>query len=587
MCGFIYSTKRYSADSKEWNLAMSKIACRGPDQQKEHHDKFGSVFFARLAIIGGDKVGEQPFSYNLNQNFLIYNGEIYNFKELGRKYGIITNTDTEFLYLILRDKRYELLAEIEGMFAFVFFDKIFRQIISGRDIFGIKPLYWGTDVEKNLFFASTAGAIRHMINMGELDKISVINFLATGLLNDNTSPYKNIKKYPKGTFTISQQLNGVWEHNQIRIEVSTNKPTKELSQILNASIKMNLVSDFPVGVLLSSGIDSTLIAAIATQHVGNLNTFTLKHKDSIRFDESDYAKHNASVIGSTHFEVEFNIQETLEIIKRIIISTGEPFSDPAYIPLTKLCAFVARHNKVALAGEGADELFYGYKRYELQHILSKLKLKYLGVFQEFETSLGNNKIDRLMKSVFIKNKYIRYTSLLNSNWIFTNRFWPTESKLALDQSERIFLRYFASDTVREIESYRNYDLNTWLPNVYLEKSDRSAMLNGLEVRVPYLSKDLLSYSNNLTFKNTQKTELRKFLKTMHPELKFPKRKKGFGYDFKFLFDDEKIIDLIDYILNSKESILYDRKDKLKKSYENLDNNTKFRLLTLAIWQKNF
>jgi asparagine synthase (glutamine-hydrolysing) len=592
MCGLIYSTSDFSSKPAIWEEALRVIDCRGPDNLNTKFSKHGSFGHSRLEIIGLGAPGKQPFSLDLDVDCLIYNGEIYNYQEIAANLGINSESDTSVLYQILNKKNYQFLSQIRGMYAFIYVNFKENYIVSGRDKFGIKPLYFMNSGDGEISFASVPAALMKIDATRKINLVALMGFIASGLFHAGSSILENIYKISPGSILLWKKINGRWEDEDILIEPRV-LPRVDLKSALGNSVKMHLTSDVPVGVLMSGGIDSTLIAAIASKYQSNIDTYCLINPDYPSIDESFFAKRNAELIGANHTEVRFNIRDAKNTIIKLIESTGEPFSDAAYIPLSILCQSISGKHKVVLAGEGADEIFGGYKRYQVEKygqskiynvLIKKIASKIVGdnyYFQNYPTQ-KNRAISFLVENV----PFVAHSKLLFGEWQATMKAFPQITQKAYEKELNIWNLNKLALKSKGINEFRAYDIREWLPNVFLEKSDRASMLNGVEVRVPFLDEMIWQNVDQSTIRNSKKQLLRRELKNLIPNVSLPEKKMGLSVAIYELNQKNGLMEDVSFILKSKESILYDYKvdSDLMVKRSQLSPEFAFRLAMLAHWQ---
>jgi asparagine synthase (glutamine-hydrolysing) len=412
VCG-VFFTSKTSVDDNSLGSIKEILTCRGPDKQQILKTKFGFFCQTRLEIIGLGKCGDQPFSENLNEDCLVYNGEIYNFRSFCKVLNFETKSDTEILYRILKLKRYDLITQIRGMYSFIYYNFKEQYIITARDFFGIKPLYCLNSNDGEISFASVPSVLLKIAKNKEIDLLSVSTYLATGLIHNGYSMFKSIKKVIPGNLERWEKTNGQWNAESIELKKYRHEFISESESILN-SVSIHLTSDVPVGVLMSGGVDSTLLAALAAKEVPNLKTYSLINPKFPQINEAEYALHNSSLIGTEHHEVEFNMSDSLEQIIKIVNSTGEPFSDAAYIPLSILCREVSKDLKVVLAGEGADEIFSGYRRYDVENLFQNKTIKNISMKimcklfgSDFYLNNSPNQLSRIISFIIEEIKFYK------------------------------------------------------------------------------------------------------------------------------------------------------------------------------------
>ena len=597
MCGFLISNQNFSTNGPNWDRAKNLLTCRGPDFQVDYHWEGGSVAHCRLEIIGLGRPGKQPFTNFPEEDLLVYNGEIYNYQDFLTFTLDKPTSDTQVLYSILRNRRFSDLNKLQGMFAFVYMDKVRNEIISGRDFFGIKPLYYQKTNLNKVIFSSVPGPILELSDDKKLDLKAISHFLALGIIPEGMSLMQNLVKHEKGVLKI-WDLDSGQVKSERRIDFDLAKfPKVPVKKAIYTSIQAHLVSEVPIGVLLSGGIDSTLIASLVTKMIGQTNTFSLINSSNPRIDESSYSKWNARLLNSIHTEVEFEPKNSLGTVKSLIKSSGEPFSDAAYVPLAELTKVASNHLKVVLAGEGADELFQGYSRYKIEDFKANrpnsIPINFLKsrIFNYFDTSSNvSSPVTRTISSLRESIPSVSHSKLLYSEWDLMFKTLPESTQNAFNEFQRSWNVYsehsnYYNDSNFKIE--RSFDTFEWLPNVLLEKSDRATMLSGIEARLPFLDPYVWHAIKDSTIKGTNKDLLRSFLYELLPAAKIPKKKMGLSVDITALLSSSGMDEYINWAISDKKSVLFAENEKLSKDFMeriNLNNYFAFRVATLAIWQ---
>jgi asparagine synthase (glutamine-hydrolysing) len=425
---------------------------------------------------------------------------------------------------------------------------------------------------------------------------ALAGFLAMGFFPSGVSPFVDISKLPKGLIQTWTQNNGHWKNRNQVITLKT-WSTLVISEALSNSVAAHLVSDVPVGVLMSGGVDSTLLAAVVAQHDRDLRTYSLTNKAEPVLDESQFARWNAKLIGSKHTEVEFDVSNSIQIINKIVRSSGEPFGDPAFVPLAVLCERVAQELKVVLAGEGADELFAGYKRYDIERlrdsIYTKYPLRILSKLMKGNASYEKSRVSHKSRSLAAwseKNPFLSHSFLLFSEWKSVSQLMPEATIQALNLQMSNWEKDFTENNEFKLAENRMFDLNQWLPNVFLEKSDRASMLSGVEIRVPYLDPEVAKSSMMSSPKNSQKITLRRELFRLMPEVKLPVNKMGLGVNTLKLMANRELKCSKDFILHDSHSPLKftSKKDiPILEQRAKMNPNFGFRISILGIWAQQW
>lgn len=590
MCGFVVAVDIDGLSDDKWLSSFESLASRGPDASGEAF--VGSARFGhkRLSIIGLGSEGKQPIDDG--KDILVFNGEIYNYRELARQLGVEAESDTQVLFeMIKRDLR-EWLPKIRGMYAFVHFNIASGRISAARDPFGIKPLYFRTHGSGGLSLGSTVACLANLSRQPAVDPVAVANFLAWGFIPAGRSIFESIHKLSPGKLAVWKRADNQYGSPTYWDIPMDSWPELPLSEALRDSVDAHLVSDVEIGVFLSGGVDSTLIASYARDELSHLRTFTLSNPLTPEIDESNYARANARILGTEHIEVSVTPELLVEQTHRIITTSGEPFSDAAFLPLAVLSQAARQHVKVCLAGEGADELFAGYRRYDV------------------ESRFQNPVYGRPLRRFISDSRISAYLEERNVNWARITQAAATTSPL----EQHAALMYASWSTViaalgeparqawiEQVKSWdnqkglnwslglprnREFDLRTWLPNVFLEKSDRAPMAHSLEVRVPFLDPVVATAARNYTPKNSLKAPLRDLLQQRLPRVQLPPLKKGLAVNLGGVlphFTEE-----INFILYSQHSMLHQQartdSDLLKR--ESLASPTlNFRLAILGLWQQ--
>lgn len=554
MCGIYGSTILYHQSQVKDKLKRTSF--RGPDQMGWRFYKTNtySLVFGhnRLSIIDLDERSNQPFSY-LDTVEIVFNGEIFNFQDIKDKlrkkgYAFRTTSDTEVICAAYLEYGAECVKHFNGMFAFVIYDKIKHQFFGARDRLGQKPFYYYHN-GKNFEFASQISSIQ-LHNSGlSISEKAIDAFLTWGSIPDPLSIFNEIKKLlPGKSFTFNLDsghfaTNTYWDidyKGQNKFLGSYQEAQSELKILLTDAVRIRLFADVPVGVFLSGGIDSSLITAIATQtSEAKVKSFSVKFKDK-GFDESKYAQLVADHLKTDHHVIECNYNEGLDLIENFHHFYDEPFADSSAIPSMLLAKHTRQHVTVALSGDGGDESFIGYHRYNwikkgskfmnipypARFIMSKL----VSLFPNYRLKI----ISKFMKYRSINLAYLHSVtgdSQMNSKEV-------DELKYLIHSEKNLLERVSAFD----IKTYLNWDINT--------KVDRATMAYSLEARSPLMDYRIVELAQSLPthFKykgNNQKRILKDLLYTYVPKQYFDRPKAGFTMPFKVWFRE----DLKDFVLS--------------------------------------
>lgn len=534
MCGIYCSNFLYPDNIIE--KKMASISFRGPDYTGII--KINNIILGhnRLAIIDLDKRSNQPFSYYHLK--IVYNGEIYNYKELRsslkkKGYSFNTESDTEVLAALYIEYGEECLKFLNGMFAFTIYDEKNQTLFIARDRLGQKPLHYMIN-GKNIEIASQIKQIKLGNNL-TINDTAVNAFFKYKYIPEPFSIYNEIKKLPAGHWgkfdlnSGSLVINKYWTiSNDIKeYKLDYEDAKDQLKTLLKSAVNHRLISDVPLGVFLSGGIDSSLIAALAQNSSSEkINTFCVKF-DSPKHDESNHAQQIANHIGTNHTTIPCSLKEASNLIQTFPESFDEPFADASAIPSLLLSKVTREYVTVALSGDGGDESFLGYNRYDYIN-------KYKNIFK---LPLASRKlVAQLMKSTRIE-KFDLISSILKEPDI--GRFYHrmiqpiNQSYFNGNSSQSLFnhSEYLESSN-KSMENIGLFDLKTYLPDDINVKIDRATMRFSLEARAPFLDYRVIEFANRLPLdfryqKGNKKKILKDILYDFVPKHMLDRPKKGF------------------------------------------------------------
>lgn len=597
MCGiFGYFSKKNIDKNFVFDLA-NKINYRGPDSNGYYYDQKNNfyLFHKRLSIIDTTSKAHQPMISNSGRYIIVYNGEIYNFLDLKKEIEIKKNqnnfawkssSDTEVLLeLIDLFGLDDAIKRIKGMFSFCIFDKKKNEINLVRDRFGEKPLYYGW-INKDFFFSSDLNVIKSLTP--EISNEALSLYFRFMYIPSPYSIYKNIYKLEAG-HNLKIVLNNIFEIKKNIMEiknsskefhmnkwfdrsnlekVSNSKINKSpeivIEDLINQSVRTSLVSDVPIGSFLSGGIDSSLITLMMQKNSSKpIETFSIEQSDE-DFNEGNYAREIASIIGTNHNSYKVNKKDILNTLKIIPNAYSEPFADSSQIPTLILSEFAKKKVTVCLTGDGGDELFGGYNRHIYSHKIWKylsylnpnLKTllsntltskffsnlifeKVLGQFFKNTTNIKDRVISTLNKTSSSKNFSDYFLSILTEpkypNFLIKNEDSYINS--LVDQFENINL----NNDIQE--SMMLFDLNHYLTDDILCKVDRGSMYYSLETRVPFLTEEIFNFSKSITKEykirgNKGKIILRNILYKYFPKKLIDRKKMGFSIPLNKLLNQD-------------------------------------------------
>lgn len=615
MCGIVGIGSIRSQHNKEWlSRAKNKLIHRGPDDSGEWWSSDSKVGFAhqRLSIQDLTPLGHQPMQINNGNLTIIYNGEIYNFKEIKvelikKGYKFKSKSDTEVILASYDYWGVNCVNYFNGAFAFSIYDFKNQVIFIARDRAGEKPLFYNIN-NKEIIFASELKALMSKEDIKrEIDYESLDLYLSMGFIPGDKCILRDFKKLPPGHSLIFNLKNGekdikqYWKLPNYDDSQKTNETDllNKLEDLLEDSVKKQLVSDVPVGVLLSGGLDSSLITAMAVRNSKEINTFSIGFPSFKSIDETQHAELIAKKFGTTHTTLmadSFDIEKMLEIIKHI----DEPIMDSSILPTWLVSSLVKKHCSVALGGDGGDELFGGYSHYQ-----NFLKMQY-----------RSNKLPQYLKKFFSSSaeKYLpvgfkgrNFLQQLDENY---NKDTPIFNKIFDSLTRRNLMKGNSKYKVvaEHIYKLRNEDygdliqrstrkdFKNYLSEDILVKVDRAGMMNSLEIRAPFLDKNLIDFAfkkvpSNLKVSNGNKKILLKKLasKVLPKEFDFY-RKQGFSIPLPQWLANESFRDLFRDVLLDKDCFF--DKDEVLKLLKGQDcgfSNSErlFSLLVFELWRKEY
>ncbi|MFH0906339.1 MAG: asparagine synthase (glutamine-hydrolyzing), partial [archaeon] len=384
MCGIV----GFNFEDKDLlSRMLKKLNHRGPDDSGQYIDRFISLGNTRLSIIDLDS-GKQPIFNEDKSIVIVFNGEIFNYKELRSKlepkHKFYTNSDTEVIIHLYEEFSEKLFDYLDGQFAFAIWDSNRKKILLGRDHIGICPLYYYFK-NNQLIFSSE---IKSILEVGNLEFNSNIlnNYLQNGYINSNETIIKDILKLGPGKFLIFQNDNvSIQKYNWLEINYPKKLSKDTIIKITSEEIKKSTISDVPIGLYLSGGLDSNVICSSLDKDIlKNIKSFTVNFNDSSVPNESNYAKLTAEKYNLKHFEINYSVKDVLKNFNKITYYLDQPIADPAsfsYFFLSKKAA--KEKTKVVLSGIGGDEVFCGYPQYRLiyywRHIIHSSVVKNLSL----------------------------------------------------------------------------------------------------------------------------------------------------------------------------------------------------------------
>ncbi len=603
MCGIVGFIDKQNKKNKNITIKKmaDKIIHRGPDDAGYYSDDFISLGHRRLSIIDL-KSGKQPIYNEDESKVIIFNGEIYNYKELkeelikkGHKFK--TETDTEVLIHGYEEYKEALFPKLRGMFAFVIYDKVTHELVGARDYFGIKPFYYYQKDNVFMFSSEIKSFLAHPEFQKEVNTDALKMYLIFQYSVHEETFFKNVFKLKPGHYfkykdgiLKTEQYFKVKYHKTNR---NYNDYRNELKSTLEESIKYHqLTSDVEVGTYLSGGVDSSYVASFAHPDKSFTVGFDMKG-----FDETKMAKDLSDIIGIKNYSKYVSGDEFFKILPTIVYHTDEPHANLSTVPLYFLSKLASQEVKVVLSGEGSDEMFGGYNEYYeplLLRIYTKIPLFFRKILANIVTPLphfpGQNTIKLYGKPFY--ERYIGHGSYMTESE--ANLILNTNLKSDETIGDILKPYYEEVKHANDITKKMYIDMFFWLPQDILLKADKMSMANSLELRVPLLDIEVFKSSESIPTKYLVKNKETKhiFRDIAYEELpeEWAKRPKlGFPVPFGRWAKEEKYYKIIKKYFNKDYVDKFFDKAYINKVLDDHYHNIKssslklYNILIFLIW----
>ena len=548
ICGLVAAEREGAPDLEAVERMSARLVHRGPDDDGLFHEGPVALAARRLSIIDLDG-GHQPIANEDGSCVVVQNGEIYNYRELkreleGRGHTFATDCDTEVLVHLYEEHGEEFVERLRGMFAIALWDKRRSRLLLARDRFGIKPLYY-REAGGGLAFASELKAMLELPGFSrEIDPEAVSAYLAFNSIPAPLTIFAEARKLPPGHLLS-------WEGGETRLRRyarpgpppggeerrgSMDALAAELREVLDDSVRAHLVADVPVGVLLSGGVDSGGLAALASAHAGEpLHTFSIGFEEA-GFDELSRARMVAERYGTDHHELILR-PDAVELLPRLVEAFDEPFGDSSALPTYIVSELAAGEVKTALSGEGGDELFGGYYTY-----VADLLARRVGRLAPLARPLAEalpSRADRVGFDYKAK-RFARAAALppleRHHGW---KEIFSAEARAGLagpaawDPLDLYRERYAETEGAEPLARMQDLDLGIYMVDDLLVKTDRLSMAHSLELRVPFLDQRVAEFAFSLPTRMKvrgfeKKRLLRRALEPLLPKEIVHGRKQGFS-----------------------------------------------------------
>ena len=604
MCGFCGFTGDIADRENIIIGMMNKIIHRGPDSAGTHSDEDVTMGFRRLSIIGLED-GSQPM-YNEDGSIVIcFNGEIYNYqpiKEMLIEKGHVfkSHADTEVLIHLYEEKGEEMLNDLRGMFAFAIYDMKNKKLFAARDFFGIKPFYYGVFNNHMLFGSEIKSFLAFPDFKKEVNTVALENYLTFQYSVLDETFFKGVYKlkpghylvYKDGKIDIKRYFQPKFESEKAGLQDTI----KKIEDVMLDSVKTHKISDVEVGSFLSSGVDSSFVAATFKGD----KTFTVGF-DYEKYNEIGYAEKLSEKVGIDNYSKIISTDEYWDSLGKIQYHMDEPLADPSAVALYFVSKLASKHVKVALSGEGADEFFGGYNIYREPMDLQITKL--------IPKPLRKG-IAAIMKALPFRFKGKNY--LIRASMDLEDRFIGNAKMFSEKERERILKNPTGKYNHKEItKPYYDFtkgqddvtrmqfiDLNLWMVGDILLKADKMSMANSLEVRVPFLDKEVFEVARHVqpdyrVNREATKYAFRMAAKDYLPEEVASKKKLGFPVPTRVWLKDEKYYNIVKTAFQSEAAQKYFNTDKIVKYLDDhkngkADNSRKvWTIYMFLVWYNQF
>lgn len=575
MCGFVGFTNKINDASIVLGKMMDRIKHRGPDSDGKYVDEQIAMGFRRLSIIDLSDQGSQPIFNEDKSLVLTFNGEIYNYKDLREElvasgHKFYTQTDSEVLIHGYEQWGEDMLDKLRGMFAFVIFNKNTNEVFGARDFFGIKPLYYAKMGETLMWGSEIKSFLDHPHFKKELNTDVLETYLTFQYSPTAETFFKNVYKLPAAhCFTYKNGEMNVRRYWEVKFHAD-NGPSLEdwvnrISDTFKNSVEVHKFADVEVGSFLSSGVDSSYVAAVANVD----KTFTVGFGEDEKYNEIGYAKEFSKYINKENFSKVISPEEYWNSLSKIQYHMDEPLADPAAVALFFVCQIASEKVKAVLSGEGADEIFGGYNIYHNPaDMASYFKIprpirKAVGaVAEKLPHKHGINYLIRGSKDLderFIGNAYI-----------FSEKERKDILSIKTNAPDAMAITKPFYDKVRDqdqVTQMQYIDLHLWMTGDILLKADKMSMAHSLELRVPFLDRKVMELAEQIPVKDrVTETETKYAMRLAAlqacPPQTAKKKKLGFPVPIRVWLKEDKYYNIVKDKFTSPQSAQFFHTDKL-------------------------
>ena len=571
MCGIAGFIGKDKNKKKILKAMCDRIAHRGPDAEGFYVKGDVALGQRRLSIIDIEG-GKQPMFSEDGKLVIVFNGEIYNYKDLKKElkeYPFQTESDTEVLIYGYRKWGYDLPKHLRGMFSFALYDMEEKTLFCARDHFGIKPFYYYYNDGTFMFASEIKAFLDHPKFEKKFNESLIAPYLSFSFTPTTETFFEGVKRLDAGNYLI-------YKDGQINIEryfdltfpieeKDYDKTVEEIGKVMEDSTRHHMISDVEVGSFLSSGIDSSYLVSLARPD----KTYTVGY-DIPRYNEIDYAKDLTDKLKINNTSKKITKEEYMKVLDKIMYHMDEPASDPAVVALYFVANLASKDVKVVLSGEGADEFFGGYNYYR-----EEVDYSFYNKIPFFIRH-GISKFCSLFPPVRGINFLVRRGERLEDSYIGVNKVWSDKEIKKLlktpvtiqnkEITKPVFDKFKGQSNIVKMQAI---DINFWLMKDILQKADRMTMANSLEGRVPFIDREVFKIASSLPLnykvtKENTKVALRDAAKKVIPNESYKKKKLGFPVPIRDWMREDDVYKEIKKAFNSKVCKKYFDKDILIK-----------------------
>ena len=603
MCGFVGFTNKISDSGEVLSRMTESIKHRGPDSEGEYIDSDVALGFRRLSIID-ISTGSQPIFNEDGSKVLVFNGEIYNYRDLraeliDKGHTFTTNTDSEVLLHGYEEWGDQLLNRLRGMFAFVIWDKKTKEIFGARDFFGIKPMYYAEMNGTFMFGSEIKSFLCHPSFEKKLNTDALENYLTYQYSPCAETFFKGVYKLlPAHWFRYKNGIMKTERYWSVNFD-DDNKPDLEewvnrISSTFRDSVEAHKIADVEVGSFLSSGVDSSYVAAVANVD----KTFTVGFGEDERYNEIGYAKEFSKYIGKENISKVITADEYWGEFPKIQYHMDEPLADPAAVALYFVCKLASESVKVVLSGEGADELFGGYNIYKEPDDVAIYNAVPMPIRREIG-KLCSRLPHKRGVNFFIRRGKTLEERFIGNAYIFSESerkdilAIKTNAPAAAEITKPFYDMVKGKDNVTKMQFL---DINLWMTGDILLKADKMSMANSLELRVPFLDKEVMALAQRIPKKYRVTKENTKYAMRMAAHRACPprtadKKKLGFPVPIRVWLKEDEYYNKVKAEFESENARKFFKPEKLISLLEDhrdgkYDYSRKiWTVYTFLVWYK--